>query len=164
MTAQQMTEEVYKRLIELPYSRKINTTSECYTEVDFDYLPKDVREAIKTFPILEKTEYDWMAIDNLDGKQQFYIISEDGGLFLIDTQGYEYPRYVTRLRNFDNVTEDPRQEMFERAESFIRIMDGNIFTQVVNSMATELYEDGFEYEDIVDFLQNRIINSLNVKA
>ena len=47
-------------------------------------------------------DIDLMAIDTLDGDQQFYVFhnTTTDGYFLVDTQGYNYPRYITRLWGF----------------------------------------------------------------
>ena len=36
----------------------------------------------------------------LDGKQQFYIVKADDGVFFVDTQGYDYARYAVRLIDY----------------------------------------------------------------
>jgi hypothetical protein len=97
-----------------------------------------------------------MDIDNLDGKQQFYVFQNDLGFYLVDTQGYNYPRYITELHNFE-IDED---DSIERMEGLIRIADGQIFDSVVRSLVVELTNESFDKEDIEIFLQYKLLQAI----
>jgi hypothetical protein len=98
-----------------------------------------------------------MDIEDLDREQQFYVFISDGKVYLVDTQGYTYPRYVVELEGFDwNIEEDP----FERMEGLIRISDEQIFTMTVKSLIYDLREENFDQEDIENFLQVLLVKAI----
>ena len=153
MKAKQLSEEVYEKLVSLDYARKANDFTES-GDTYFDSLFQEVQDAIRSFPIsyVDHRE-DLMDIDNLDGEQQFYVFQNDLGFYLVDTQGYNYPRYITELHNFEIEDQDDSMEMME---SLIRIADGQIFDSVVKSLVIELRGEGFEESDIQKFLLHKL--------
>jgi hypothetical protein len=94
-----------------------------------------------------------MDIENLDGEQQFYIFFIGGRNYLVDTQGYTYPRYVIGLNNLEFIEEDDQYEMME---GLVRIADSKIFDEVVKSLAYELNKEDFTQEDIVNYLFTKV--------
>ena len=152
MNAEQLSSQVYEKLISLNYARKANDFTES-GDTYFDILNKEVQDAIRSFPIsyVDHRE-DLMDIDKLDGKQQFYVFQNDLGFYLVDTQGYNYPRYITELHNFE-IDEDDSIEMME---GLIRIADGQIFDSVVRSLVVELTNEGFHKSDIQKFLLHKL--------
>jgi len=153
MKAKQLAEEVYEKLVSLDYARKANDFTES-GDTYFDSLFQEVQDAIRSFPIsyVDHRE-DLMDIDNLDGEQQFYVFQNDLGFYLVDTQGYNYPRYITELHNFEIEDQDDSMEMME---SLIRIADSQIFESVVKSLVVELRGEGFEESDIQKFLLHKL--------
>ena len=153
MKAKQLAEEVYEKLTSLNYARKANDFTES-GDTYFDNLFQEVQDAIRSFPIsyVDHRE-DLMDIDNLDGEQQFYVFQNDLGFYLVDTQGYNYPRYITELHNFEIEDQDDSMEMME---SLIRIADSQIFDSVVKSLVIELRGEGFEESDIQKFLLHKL--------
>ncbi len=154
MKAREMTEEVYDQLIRLDYHRKVNSVYEVNTSVDFSSFDKETRKVINTFPVLLfNSQTDFMDIENLDGEQQFYIFFIGGRNYLVDTQGYTYPRYVIGLNNLEFIEEDDQYEMME---GLVRIADSKIFDEVVKSLAYELNKEDFTQEDIVNYLFTKV--------
>lgn len=153
MKAKQLAEEVYEKLVSLDYARKANDFTES-GDTYFDSLFQEIQDAIRSFPIsyVDHRE-DLMDIDNLDGKQQFYVFQNDLGFYLVDTQGYNYPRYITELHNFEIEDQDDSMEMME---GLIRIADGQIFDSVVRSLVVELTNEGFHKSDIQKFLLHKL--------
>jgi hypothetical protein len=157
MNAEQLSTKVYEELILLNYARKANDFTES-GDTYFDTLFQEVQDAIRSFPILlVDHRNDLMDIDNLDGKQQFYVFQNDLGFYLVDTQGYNYPRYITELHNFE-IDED---DSIERMEGLIRIADGQIFDSVVRSLVWELKEQNFDKEDIKVLLQSKLLKAID---
>ena len=152
MNAEQLSSQVYEKLVSLNYARKANDFTES-GDTYFDILDNQVQDAIRSFPIsyVDHRE-DLMDIDKLDGKQQFYVFQNDLGFYLVDTQGYNYPRYITELHNFE-IDEDDSIEMME---GLIRIADGQIFDSVVRSLVVELTNEGFHKSDIQKFLLHKL--------
>ena len=153
MNAEQLSSQVYEKLISLNYARKANDFTES-GDTYFDSLFQEVQDAIRSFPIsyVDHRE-DLMDIDNLDGEQQFYVFQNELGFYLVDTQGYNYPRYITELHNFEIEDQDDSMEMME---SLIRIADSQIFDSVVKSLVIELRGEGFEESDIQKFLLHKL--------
>ena len=152
MNAKQLSVEVYNALVEIDYARKPNSFEEA-TRTHFNYLPVEVQAAIQSFPLIYiDSREDLMDVDMLDGEQQFYLVGNSQGNFLIDTQGYNYPRYITELVAFDQEEDDT----FERMEGLIRIADSQIFDSVVKSLVLELKQEDFDQSDILNFLQFKL--------
>ena len=103
MKANELKKGVYEMLTSIGYARKVNNFDES-TVTQFGGLADEVKAAIKTFPVLDfNYSVDLMDV-NLDSEQQFYVFHNTtlDGYFLVDTQGYNYPRYITRLWGFVN--------------------------------------------------------------
>jgi hypothetical protein len=155
MKAKEMKEEVWDQLIRLDYHRKVNSVYEVNTSVDFKNLDKETRKTINTFPILLfNSQTDLMDIENLDGDQQFYILFIGGRNYLVDTQGYTYPRYIIELKNLE--FEEDEDDIYERMEGLVRIADSKIFDEVTKSLTYELQQEGFDREDILNYLELKL--------
>jgi len=149
MKANEMSVEVFNKLVNLGYHRKVNFVDEIYSAVDFYSFNQEVKEVIYTLPTQTFGRgIDIMSIE-LDGEQQFHILVIGNQEYLVDTQGYNYPRYILKLENFDYGVED---DIYERMEGLVRIADSKIFDEVTKSLAFELNKEDFDHEDIVNYL------------
>jgi hypothetical protein len=149
MKANEMSVEVFNKLVNLGYHRKVNIVDEIYSTVDFHSFNQEVKEVIYTLPTQTFGRgIDIMSIE-LDGEQQFHILVIGNQEYLVDTQGYNYPRYILKLENFDYGVED---DIYERMEGLVRIADSKIFDEVTKSLAFELNKEDFDHEDIVNYL------------
>ena len=157
MKAKDIKESVYNKLVSLDYSRKENDLISVNSINWFDLDP-ELKSHILSFPTRHiKFDVDLMDIEDLDREQQFYVFHSDGNSYLVDTQGYTYPRYVVELEGFDdNSNEDP----FEMMNGLIRIADENIFNSVVKNLTYDLREEGFHQEDIETFLQVLLVKAI----
>jgi hypothetical protein len=153
MKAKEIKEDIYEKLVSLNYARKVNDFDES-GDTHFEDLDPEIQSVIRTFPVLYVDHRnDLMDIENLDGEQQFYIFQNELGFYLVDTQGYSYPRYITELFGFGlDVQDDP----FEMMESLVRINDSKMFDLVAKSLAFELQQEGFDREDILNYLELKI--------
>jgi hypothetical protein len=70
---------------------------------------------------------------------------------LVDTQGYNYPRYIVQLVGFEDEFGSE-----ERMDGLVRISDIKIFEAVVKSLALEFKQEGFDKEDVVMYLQAKV--------
>jgi len=153
MKAKEIKVDVYEKLVSLNYARKVNDFDES-GDTHFKDLDLEIQSVIRTFPVLYVDHRnDLMDIENLDGDQQFYIFQNELGFYLVDTQGYSYPRYITELFGFSLETED---DPFEMMESLVRINDSKVFDLVAKSLAFELQQEGFDREDILNYLELKI--------
>ena len=163
MKANELNEGVYAMLTSIDYARKVNEFSES-TITQFGGLADEVKAAVKSFPVLHfDDDIDLMDIDTLDREQQFYIfhITNTDGYFLVDTQGYNYPRYITRLWGFMNEeTDDQIDDTFQRMDGLVRIADVAILKSVVTSLAFDLQEEGFDRADIINFIDAQVYGAL----
>ena len=163
MKANELNEGVYEVLTRITYARKVNSFSESTASM-FIHLADETKAAIKSFPVLEfDDDIDLMDIFTLDGDQQFYVFhnTTTDGYFLVDTQGYNYPRYITRLWGFMNEqTDDQIDDTFLRMDGLVRIADVAILRSVVKSLAFDLQEEGFDRADIINFIDAQIHGAL----
>jgi hypothetical protein len=157
MKAKEIKEDIYDQLIRFDYHRKVNFVYEIYSSVDFKSLDTETRHVINTFPIkVFGSGIDLMSIE-LDGEQQFHILFIGSKKYLVDTQGYEYPRYIIELKNLGFEIEDIIEDDYiDRMEGLIRIADDQIFNAVVKSLVFELREEDFSQRDILNFLQFKL--------
>ena len=153
MKAKELKEEIYIKLVSLNYSRKENYLSEV-DSIDYNSLDSELKEVIESFPIrVIDSDIDLMGIEDLDREQQFYVFHTEGQAYLVDTQGYTYPRYIVKLNGIEDVTED---DYIDRMEGLIRIADDQIFNAVVKSLVFELRTEDFCQRDILNFLQFKL--------
>jgi len=154
MKVKALKEDIYNKLVSLDYHRKVNFVDEEVTSsVDFKSFDEEIRQVINTFYVHSfKSGIDLMGVE-LEGDQQFHILIIGGTYYLVDTQGYNYPRYIIELENFGFEIED---DYIERMEGLIRIADDQIFNSVVKSLVLELRTEDFSQEDILNFLQFKL--------
>ena len=151
MKASELKGDIYNKLVSLNYSRKENYLSEVNSINWFD-LEFELRNTIMSLPTrIVHFESDLMSIEDLSGEQQFYLFYSNGNTYLVDTQGYTYPRYVTLLEGFDS-----EDDKFERMEGLLRISDDLIIEQGIKSIVLDFSEEGFDKDDVETFLQMRI--------
>ena len=151
MKAQELKGDVYRKLVNLDYSRKendlISVNSINWFDLDFE-----LKDVIRSFPTrVVKFDSDLMDIEDLDREQQFYLFYSNGNTYLVDTQGYNYPRYIVELEGFDG-----EDDKFERMEGLLRISDDLIIEQGIKSIVLDFSKEGFDKDDVETFLQMRI--------
>ena len=133
MKGSEVKQMVYNKLVNLNFSRKENYLKDANSTNWFD-LEDELRDVILTFPSRHvKFDIDLMDIEDLSGEQQFYLFhSIHGTTYLVDTQGYNYPRYVIELNGFtDDIDYD--DDKYERMEGLLRISDDIII--VINMLS-----------------------------
>ena len=151
MKAKEIKESIYDKLVSLDYSRKENDL-ESVNSINWFDLDPEVKDVILTFPnYLISFDVDLMDIEDLNREQQFYLFLSEGKVYLVDTQGYNYPRYIVELEGFDDGSSD--ENPLEMMDELVRIADKNIFNSVVKSLTYDLREEGFDQEDIDMFLE-----------
>ena len=159
MKARELKEDIYNKLVSLNYSRKendlINVNSINWFDLEFE-----LREVMESFPARYiDFNIDLMDIEDLDREQQFYVFHSDGNSYLVDTQGYTYPRYIVELEGFGE-TNDQIDNKFELMDGSARIADVTILEAVVKSLALEFKKEGFEEIDIINFIDAKIYGAL----
>ena len=94
-----ITKEQYHKLTSstIAYERKPDHPDEIRSSIDFNELHESVREIVAKLPIVEFSNsfFD----HTLNGDQQFYLMTYKEKVFLIDTQGFNYARYVIQLKD-----------------------------------------------------------------
>ena len=151
MKGKDLKSNVYAKLVSLNYSRKENYLYDA-NEIEWNELNGEIKNTILSFP---ERQIDWfvdlMDIEDLDGDQQFYLFHSSGKTFLVDTQGYNYPRYIAQLVGFEDEFGSE-----EHMDGLVRISDIKIFEAVVKSLALEFKQEGFDKEDVVMYLQSKV--------
>jgi hypothetical protein len=151
MKAKEIKENIYEKLVSLNYSRKENDLASVNSLNWFD-LEFELRNTIMSLPTrIVHFESDLMDIEDLDREQQFYLFYSNGNTYLVDTQGYNYPRYIVELEGFDD-----EDDKFERMEGLLRISDDLIIEQGIKSIVLDFSKEGFDKDDVETFLQIRI--------
>jgi hypothetical protein len=151
MKAKEIKESIYDKLVSLNYSRKENDLESVNSLNWFDLDP-EVKDVILTFPnYLISFDVDLMDIEDLNREQQFYLFLSEGKVYLVDTQGYNYPRYIVELEGFDG-----EDDKFERMEGLLRISDDIIIENAIKSIVIDFSKEGFDKDDVETFLQMRI--------
>jgi hypothetical protein len=94
-----ITEEQYNKLTSrtIAYERKPDHPDEIRSSINFNELHESIRGIVASLPIVEfpGSFFDYF----LDGDQQFYLVTDKEKIFLVDTQGYNYARYVIQLKD-----------------------------------------------------------------
>lgn len=151
MKGKDLKSNVYEKLVSLNYSRKENYLYDT-NEIEWYELDGEIKGTILSFPT---RHIDWfvdlMDIEDLEGDQQFYLFHSSGKTFLVDTQGYNYPRYIVQLVGFEDEFGSE-----EHMDGLVRISDIKIFEAVVKSLALEFKQEGFDKEDVVMYLQSKV--------
>ena len=147
----EVNQMIYNKLVNLNYSRKendlISVNSINWFDLDFE-----LRDVILSFPSRHvKFDVDLMDIEDLSGEQQFYVFHSNGNSYLVDTQGYNYPRYIIELEGFND-----EDDKYERMEGLLRISDDMIIEQAIKSIVIDFGTEGFDKDDVETFLQMRI--------
>ena len=152
MTGKEIKESIYEELVRLDYSRKENDLISV-NSVNWFELEDELVSVILTFPSRHvKFDVDLMDIEDLSGEQQFYLFHSNGNTYLVDTQGYTYPRYVIELNGF---TEEVESE-YERIEGLTRISDVIIIEQALKSIVIDLAEEMFDQEQVQAYLEIKL--------
>ena len=151
MKAKELKESIYNKLVSLNYSRKENDLVNA-NSINWFVLEDELRNTIMSFPTRPiKFNVDLMSIEDLSGEQQFYLFYSDGNTYLVDTQGYTYPRYIIELEGFDS-----EDDKFELMEGLLRISDDLIIEQAIKSIVIDFSKERFDKDDVETFLQMRI--------
>jgi len=159
MKANELSEGIYEKLVSLNYQRKENNLYNVHSGVDFNSLSDELVNVILSFPTRQVGWFeDLMSIEDLNKDQQFYVFESEDKTFLVDTQGYDYPRYIIELEGFNDV-----DDTYERMDGLVRIEDVAILQSVVKSLAFDLENEGFTNADIIHFIDAKICGTLLIK-
>ena len=94
-----ITDDQYDKLTSrtIAYERKPDHPNDIRSSINFNELHESVQEIVSNLPIVEfeNSFFDYF----LDGDQQFYLVTYKEKIFLVDTQGYDYARYVIQLKD-----------------------------------------------------------------
>ena len=152
MKGNEIKKKIYEELVRLDYSRKENDLISV-NSVNWFELEDELVSVILTFPSRHvKFDVDLMDIEDLSGEQQFYLFHSKGNTYLVDTQGYTYPRYVIELNGF---TEEVESE-YERIEGLTPITDVIIIEQALKSIVIDLAQEGFDQEQVQAYLDVKL--------
>jgi len=138
-----LTEEQYNRLTHLNYQRKPDHPDEIYLSINFRDLDRSIIGIVASLPIVEfpGSFFDYF----LDGDQQFYLVTYKEKVFLVDTQGYNYARYVIQLKDLVLLEKEETQQMKAHpgmAEEIISMLkhmevDGETMEHIIRSVGME---------------------------
>ena len=154
MFSETITEEQYYKLTRLDYERKPAYPEEIRSAIDFNELHESIREIVANLPVVEFKNSFYNGI--LDGDQQFYLMTCDGQIYLVDTQGYDYARYVIRLKDF---------VILEKADTMLMKGHPGMVEEIIG-MLKYIDVDGETMEYILDEtgMKGQMIRQLFLKA
>jgi hypothetical protein len=151
-----ITEEQYNKLTSrtIAYERKPAYPDDIQSSINFNELHESVREIVSNLPIVEfpGSFFDYF----LDGNQQFYLVTYKEKIFLVDTQGYDYARYVIRLKDF---------VILEKAETMQMKSHPGMVEEIIG-MLKHMDVDGETMEYILDKvgMKGQMLRQLFLKA
>ena len=153
-----ITEEQYNELTRLAYERKPNHPDEIRSSINFNELHESIRKIVSNLPIVEfpNSFFDYF----LDGDQQFYLVTYKEKIFLVDTQGYDYARYVIQLKDLV-VLEKAKPE----AETMLMESHPGMVEEIIE-MLKHIDVDGETMEYILDktYMKGQMLRQLFLKA
>ena len=154
MFSETITEEQYYKLTRLDYERKPAYPEDIRSAIDFNELHESIREIVTNLPVVEFKNSFYNGI--LDGDQQFYLMTCDGQIYLVDTQGYDYARYVIRLKDF---------VILEKADTMLMKGHPGMVEEIIG-MLKHIDVDGETMEYILDEtgMKGQMIRQLFLKA
>jgi hypothetical protein len=153
-----ITEEQYNELTRLAYERKPDHPDEIRSSINFNELHESIRKIVSNLPIVEfKSSF---FNDILDGDQQFYLMTYKEKIFLIDTQGFTYARYVIQLKDLV-VLEKAKPE----AETMLMESHPGMVEEIIE-MLKHIDVDGETMEYILDktYMKGQMLRQLFLKA
>ena len=156
MFSETITDDQYDKLTSrtIAYERKPNHPDDIRSSINFNELHESVRGIVSNLPIVEfeNSFFDYF----LDGDQQFYLVTYKEKIFLVDTQGYDYARYVIRLKDF---------VILEKADTMLMKGHPGMVEEVIE-MLKHIDVDGETMEYILEKtgMKGQMIRQLFLKA
>jgi len=153
-----ITEEQYNELTRLAYERKPNHPDEIRSSINFNELHESIRKIVSNLPIVEfpNSFFDYF----LDGDQQFYLVTYKEKIFLVDTQGYDYARYVIQLKDLVVL-----EKAEPKAETMLMESHPGMVEEIIE-MLKHIDVDGETMEYILDktYMKGQMLRQLFLKA
>jgi hypothetical protein len=153
-----ITEEQYNELTRLAYERKPNHPDEIRSSINFNELHESIRKIVSNLPVVEfpNSFFDYF----LDGDQQFYLVTYKEKIFLIDTQGYDYARYVIQLKDLVVL-----EKAESKAETMLMESHPGMVEEIIE-MLKHIDVDGETMEYILDktYMKGQMLRQLFLKA
>jgi hypothetical protein len=96
----------------------------------------------------------------LDGDQQFYLVTYKEKIFLVDTQGYDYARYVIQLKDLVVL-----EKAEPKAETMLMESHPGMVEEIIE-MLKHIDVDGETMEYILDktYMKGQMLRQLFLKA
>jgi hypothetical protein len=153
-----ITEEQYNELTRLAYERKPDHPDEIRSSINFNELHESIRKIVSNLPIVEfpNSFFDYF----LDGDQQFYLVTYKEKIFLVDTQGYDYARYVIQLKDLVVL-----EKAEPKAETMLMESHPGMVEEIIE-MLKHIDVDGETMEYILDktYMKGQMLRQLFLKA
>ena len=160
MFSETITDDQYDKLTSrtIAYERKPDHPRDIQSSINFNELHESVQEIVSNLPVVEFESSFFN--DTLDGDQQFYLMTYKEKIFLIDTQGFTYARYVIQLKDL---------VILEKAEpeAETMLMKGHPgMVEEIIEMLKHMDVDGETMEYILDEtgMKGQMIRQLFLKA
>lgn len=154
-----VTVEQYHKLTpqSIAYQKKPDHPNEIRSSINFNELDESVRGIVAKLPVVEFSNSFFDKILNKD--QQFYLMTYEDKVFLVDTQGFNYARYVIQLKDLAVMEkEKPAETMLMKAHP------GSVETII--DILKHIEVDGETMEFILDQvgMKDQMLHQLFLKA
>jgi hypothetical protein len=164
-----ITEEQYNKLTSatIRYERKPNHPDEISSSINFNELHESVRDVVANLPVVEFKSSFFDEI--LNGDQQFYLMTYKDRVYLVDTQGYGYARYVIQLKDLVVLEKEETMQMkahpgmVEEIIGMLKHMevDGETMEHIIRSVGMEEQMLGQLFLTGDDYLVSYLIEKRN---
>lgn len=117
-----MNSETKEFLRSLPYSRKPCRVEDVYEDIDYNNYNNSLQYALTTLPFISENKFlndndhdvdfftdvfeKYSLKDDTERKiyhPQFWITKIENDWFIINNEGYDYARYVVKIKNFPRI-------------------------------------------------------------
>lgn len=133
----------------MPFDSNVSSPSQVTTSVDYKILGKEVQELITSLPLVKFTgRFD---SGGLDKRQQFYIMTTLKDNFIVDTQGCNYARYVSKIKNLPDISHKNIERVFESNEDISMLRRIEVFEVNYNDVLYKIEiveEDGGTFASV----------------
>ena len=160
MFSETITDDQYDKLTSrtIAYERKPNHPDDIRSSINFNELHESVRGIVSNLPIVEfeNSFFDYF----LDGDQQFYLVTYKEKIFLVDTQGYDYARYVIQLKDLVIL-----EKAEPKADTMLMESHPGMVEEIIE-MLKHIDVDGETMEYILDktYMKGQMLRQLFLKA
>lgn len=140
------------------FARKPSDMADVYKQTTGRITPAELAEVVKDKNVIDKTCKDWVDLSTANlSEHQFWkvLLEKEDELLLVDTSGYNYPRYVGLLERQSDAS-SPKDKLKAYKEHFFVMMNDlskdELIQQIWDSKPiAEKLEEATEFSRTMDW-------------